>query len=74
MKCKKKRHIIQTNNHITEAQNQIIYTLNSTSIRQNSILSFNSSLRNSNIVKQETVENLLPTYEEYIFKEQITYF
>jgi hypothetical protein len=74
MKCKKKRHIIQTNNHITEAQNQIIYTLNSTSIRQNSILSFNSALRNSNIVKQETVENLLPTYEEYIFKEQITYF
>ena len=79
IKCKKKKNLIQannrTNNHLLEAQHQVIYTINSNLTRQDSVLSFNTALRNSTIViqpnQQDNLENnILPTYEEYIVKNK----
>ena len=79
IKCKKKKILIQANNrannHLLEAQHQVVYTINSNLNRQDSVLSFDSALRNSTIViqpnQQDNLENnILPTYEEYIVKNK----
>ena len=85
--CKKKLRNIQTNNNnnravvYVEAENQIIFTINSPQFhnRQESILSYNSALRNStknilelnnNSLEKDSNEiNKLPSYEECIIKK-----
>ena len=88
--CKKKLRNIQTNNNnnnnnravvYVEAENQIIFTINSPQFhnRQESILSYNSALKNStknglelnnNSLEKDSDEiNKLPSYEECIIKK-----
>ena len=85
--CKKKLRNIQTNNNnnravvYVEAENQIIFTINSPQFhnRQESILSYNSALRNStknilelnnNSLEKDSNEiNKVPSYEECIIKK-----
>jgi len=66
---------VRTNNFI-EAENQVIFAINSAFTRQGSVLSYNSALRNSSIIvrpiQQDIELNKLPTYEEYSLKTTAT--
>lgn len=68
-------HDVRTNNFI-EAENQVIFAINSSFTRQGSVLSYNSALRNSSIIvqpiQQDIELNKLPTYEEYSLKTTAT--